>query len=238
MRGTPITLESDGNVYTHAGEEIAIAATKSFLSQLIAVFALGLHLGSVRRALTAEETRGWMRALMDLPQQVETALQCDDACRRLAEQWKQMDDFIFLGRDISYPIALEGALKVKETSYIHAEGFPTGELPHGPTALIDEHLPVIVIDTVAAGDPESERRHQKTYSLLQQIRDQGAHLFVVANADKDYPGMEVLRVPSLPALLSPIVEIVPLQLLAYHLAVLRGVDVDRPRNLTKSVTKE
>lgn len=235
VRDTPIMREAHGTVLTHAGEEIAIAATKSFLAQLLALYALALHLGTVRRVLTAEESRRGVREMMELPAKIEAALTTDAACRALAERWVKADDFVFAGRDISYPIALEAALKVKETAYIHAEGFPTGELPHGPTALLDEGVPTIVITTADPADPGSELRREKTEAILQGLRDKRIPTVSVTNRGE--AGAEAIVIPATTSLLSPVLEIIPLQLLAYHLAVLRGVDVDRPRNLTKSVTQ-
>ena len=239
--GAPITRESDGNIYTHAGEEISVAATKSFTSQLLALFVLAVHLGSERRSLTAEETREHLRQVMMLPEKLEQALVCNDQCKAIAIAFQKFDDFMFLGRDISFPIALEGALKLKETAYIHAEGFPTGEMKHGPSALVDGNLPVVMILTKDDGDAASKLRYEKSYSVAQEIAARGTKMVAIANEGNDEVKKltaNVITIPSLPQLLSPILEIVPLQLLAYHLAVLRGVDPDRPRNLSKSVTTE
>jgi glucosamine--fructose-6-phosphate aminotransferase (isomerizing) len=241
VKGSPITKESDGNVYTHCGAEVSIAATKSFTAQLIALFALAVHLGSVRRTLTAAETRAQLDSLMTLPEKVERALQTDHQTKALATELQDASSYMFLGRDISYPIALEGALKLKETAYIHAEGFPTGEMKHGPNALVDEHLPVVMILTHDATDPEATLRHEKSVSLLREISARGTRVVAVANAGETEIkklAAHVITVPEAPALLLPVLEIIPLQLLAYHTAVLRGVDVDHPRNLSKSVITE
>src|SRR4051812_8079673 len=241
VKGSPITQESDGNVYTHCGEELSVAATKSFTAQLIALFALAVHLGSVRRSLTAAETRAHLDSLMALPEKVQSALKTDDATKTLANEFQEANSFMFLGRDISYPIGLEGALKLKETSYIHAEGFPTGEMKHGPNALVDENLPVVMILSKDANDPEAAVRHEKSVSLLSEIAKRGTRVIAVANAnDAEVKRLasHVIEIPDAPALLLPVLEIIPLQLLAYHIAVLRGVDVDHPRNLSKSVITE
>ncbi len=237
----PITRESDGNIYTHAGEEISIAATKSFTSQLLALFVLAVHLGSVRRSLTAAETREHLREVMLLPEQLEQTLLCNDQCKAIAGSLQGSDDFMFLGRDVSFPIALEGALKLKETAYIHAEGFPTGEMKHGPSALVDGTLPVVMILTKDDADAASRLRYDKSYSVAKEIAGRGTKMVAVASAgDSEISELtsNVITIPTLQPLLSTILEIVPLQLLAYHLAVFRGVDVDRPRNLSKSVTTE
>lgn len=240
VKGSPITLESDGNIYTHAGEEVSIAATKSFTAQLVALFALGVHLGHVRRTITAEETREHLRALMELPEKVELTLRCDEQCRELASRLKGFDTFMYLGRDISYAIALEGALKLKETSYIHAEGYPTGEMKHGPSALVDEHLPVVMIITKDS-DPMAATRYERSVSLLKELVEKGARTVVVGNqADAQVKALtkDFIEVPGVSGLLSPVLEIIPLQLFAYHVAVMRGVNVDKPRNLSKSVVSE
>lgn len=241
VKDAPMTKESDGTIYTHAGEEISIAATKSFTAQLVALFALAVHIGNVRRSLTAEETRRQLNELMALPQKVEAAVRTDSQTKSLAERLFAFDTFMYLGRDVSYPVALEGALKLKETSYIHAEGIPTGEMKHGPNALIDEELPVVMIATREEGDPDSKQRHEKSVSLMREIRQRKAFLLVIASEGDDASkecASEVIYIPRTTQLLSTILEIIPLQLLAYHIAVLRGVNVDKPRNLSKSVTRE
>lgn len=240
VKGSPITLESDGNIYTHAGEEVSIAATKSFTAQLVALFALGVHLGNVRRTITAEETREHLRDLMALPEKVEATLACDAQCKALAAVLKGFDTFMYLGRDVSYPIALEGALKLKETSYIHAEGYPTGEMKHGPNALVDENMPVVMIITKDA-DASSGLRYERSVALLEELAQKGARVVVVCNQDDaQIKGLtkDVIPIPAVSSHLSPVLEIIPLQLFAYHVAVMRGVDVDKPRNLSKSVMTE
>ena len=237
----PITRESDGNIYTHAGEEISVAATKSFTAQLLALFVLAVHLGSVRRSLTAAETREYLHQVMMLPEKLEQTLACNEQCKAIAVAFQKFDDFMFLGRDVSFPIALEGALKLKETAYIHAEGFPTGEMKHGPSALVDGNLPVVMILTKDDADAASRLRYDKSFSVAKEIAARGTRMVALAShGDTEVQKLtpNVVTIPSLPPLLSPILEIVPLQLLAYHIAVLRGVNVDRPRNLSKSVTTE
>lgn len=241
VQDAPLTRESDGNVYTHAGEEISVAATKSFTAQLLALFVLAVHLGSVRRSLTAAETREHLHQVMMLPEKLEHTLACNEQCKAIAIAFQQFDDFMFLGRDVSFPIALEGALKLKETAYIHAEGFPTGEMKHGPSALVDGNLPVVMILTKDDADAASRVRYGKSYSVAQEIASRGTKMVAIASEDDEEVKKltpNVITIPAMAPLLSPILEIVPLQLLAYHIAVLRGVDVDRPRNLSKSVTTE
>ncbi len=238
---TPLTDEADGVVLTHAGKEVSIAATKSFTAQLVALFALAVHLGGARRTLTTQQAAERFRQLREIPSLVEQAIQNDDAARALAQGFKEAQSFMYLGRDISYPIALEGALKLKETSYIHAEGFPTGEMKHGPSALVDKSLPVVMILTRGSDDPTSELRYSKSLANLEELVGRGTPVIVVANQRDDEiasKASHVLTIPEAPSLLLPILEIIPLQLLAYHLAVARGMDVDRPRNLSKSVMVE
>lgn len=242
VEDAPLAREADGVLYTHAGKEIAVAATKSFTAQLTALFALGVHLGHTRRTLTTHETREHLDSLMQLPEKIEAALGCGELTHKCAVSMKDATSFLFLGRDISYPIALEGALKLKETSYIHAEGMPTGEMKHGPNAMVDERMPVVMLLTRNAMDAGSNLRWEKSMVLLEQVAARGVHVNAVAcmedaEAVAKHAAM-VFAVPSAPALLLPVLEIIPLQLLAYHIAVLRGVNVDKPRNLSKSVTVE
>jgi glucosamine--fructose-6-phosphate aminotransferase (isomerizing) len=242
VQDAPLAREADGVLYTHAGIEVSVAATKSFTAQLIALYALGVHLGHTRRALSAQETRGRMNDLMALPEKIEAALTCAPAVAECAQKMKDAQSFLFLGRDISYPIALEGALKLKETSYIHAEGMPTGEMKHGPNAMVDEHLPVVMILTRDVTDPQSTLRWEKSVALLEEVAKRGVHVTAVA-CQEDVVEVakhtsKVFAVPTASTLLLPVLEIIPLQLLAYHIAVLKGVNVDSPRNLSKSVTVE
>jgi len=242
VQDAPLAREADGVLYTHAGIEISVAATKSFTAQLIALFALGVHLGHTRRSLSAQETRDHVNDLMALPEKIEAALACAESVESCAKEMMDAQSFLFLGRDISYPIALEGALKLKETSYIHAEGMPTGEMKHGPNAMVDEHLPVVMILTRDATDPQSTLRWEKSMTLLEEVAKRGVHITAVACKDDvsvvSKHAKKVFAIPAASTLLLPVLEIIPLQLLAYHIAVLKGVNVDRPRNLSKSVTVE
>jgi glucosamine--fructose-6-phosphate aminotransferase (isomerizing) len=239
--GSMITREASGTVYTHAGPEIGVASTKAFTCQLTALYLFALYLAQVRGTMDAEQTRSAAEALTLIPGKLENILAHDPACEDLAKRFQRAQDFLFLGRGIHYPIALEGALKLKEISYIHAEGYPAGEMKHGPNALIDENLPVVIIATRNASDPESMLRYEKTMSNLKEVKARsGVVIALATEGDEEIKESadHVLYVPSAPEELSPILEIVPLQLLAYHIATLRGCDVDQPRNLAKSVTVE
>jgi glucosamine--fructose-6-phosphate aminotransferase (isomerizing) len=237
---TPLTQLADATLLTHAGDEVAIAATKSFTTQLTAIFLFAAYLaqerGSGNKSVAAS-----LLALRDLPQLIRRALSTDAPCLEFAKQLKGYNDFIFMGRDIAYPIALEGALKLKEVSYIHAEGYPTGELKHGPTALVNEHLPIVVLATQDRNDPDSVLRYTKSLASIREYVDR--EIPVLAIAGEDDTKLEkfapcILRVPEASALLQPIVDVIPLQFLAYHIAVLRGRNIDRPRHLSKSVMNE
>src|ERR1700716_3024559 len=239
--GSMITREAAGTVYTHAGPEIGVASTKAFTGQLTALYLFALHLAQQRNTLTAEESIALVEALSRLPGKLEHILTRDQDCETLAKQYVRAQDFLFLGRGIHYPIALEGALKLKEVSYIHAEGYPAGEMKHGPNALIDENLPVVIIATRDVNSPHSMIRYEKTMSNLKEVKARSGIVIALATmGDKEITeeADHVLFVPPAPEELSAILEIVPLQLLAYHIAVRRGCDVDQPRNLAKSVTVE
>jgi glucosamine--fructose-6-phosphate aminotransferase (isomerizing) len=239
--GSMLTREANGTIYTHAGPEIGVASTKAFTGQLTALAVLALYLGQVRGTLTEEKSRSLMQELTNIPQKIEQILRRDAECAELAHQFFRHTDFLYLGRGIHYPIALEGALKLKEISYIHAEGYPAGEMKHGPNALIDENLPVVVIATRDDSDPASVQRYEKTVSNLQEVRARdGIVISVVTEGDQmaKQSSKHVIEIPTAPEIFAPILEIVPLQLLAYHIAVRRGCDVDQPRNLAKSVTVE
>ncbi len=236
--GSMATRESDGTVYTHAGPEIGVASTKAFTSQLVALHLLAMYLGKIRGSLSAEDARPHIDALMQLPMLLEQTLKCEPQMERIARRFYQQSDFLYLGRGINYPIALEGALKLKEISYIHAEGYPAGEMKHGPIALIDEHMPVV---TIAPHDHVFE----KMLGNVQEVKARGGSVIALTNAKKN--GLQELldpandflvTVPDSHPLLTPVLMVVPLQLLAYHIAVRRGCDVDQPRNLAKSVTVE
>jgi glucosamine--fructose-6-phosphate aminotransferase (isomerizing) len=239
--GSMLTREANGTVLTHAGPEIGVASTKAFTCQLTSLLLVALYLGQVRGKLAPADTIKLMQELTRLPQKIEEVLQRDPAIEALARQLFRHTDFLYLGRGIHYPIALEGALKLKEISYIHAEGYPAGEMKHGPNALIDENLPVVVIATRDETDPASMTRYEKTISNMQEVaaRD-GIVIAIVTEGDKLAKPIatHVIEISRAPELLTPIIEIVPLQLLAYHIAVRRGCDVDQPRNLAKSVTVE
>jgi glutamine---fructose-6-phosphate transaminase (isomerizing) len=239
--GAMIAREASGTVYTHAGPEIGVASTKAFTAQLTALFLLALYLGELRGATTTEDARRYIDELLKLPSKLESILARDADCETLAKQYYRVQDFLFLGRGIHYPIALEGALKLKEISYIHAEGYPAGEMKHGPNALIDESLPVVMVATKDSNDPNSVLRYEKTMSNVKEVKARSGIVIAVATeGDEEIRESvdHVLYVPHAPELLLPILEVVPLQLLAYHIAVLRGCDVDQPRNLAKSVTVE
>jgi len=237
---TPLTQLADATFLTHAGEEVAIAATKSFTTQLTALFLLAAYFAQERGTLNAT-TRLALDELQNLPDRMEEALQTDERSREYAKQLYRFKDFIFIGRDIDYPIALEGALKLKEVSYIHAEGYPTGELKHGPTALVNEQLPIVVLAAHDSRDPDSILRYQRSVSNIREfIEREIPVLSIVPESDREIEKIApcVLRVPDVPLLLQPMMEVIPLQLLAYHIAVLCGRDVDRPRHLSKSVVVE
>jgi len=239
--GSMITREAAGTIYTHAGPEIGVASTKAFTCQLTALYLFALYLAQARGAMTAGQTRTAAQELTLIPGKLENILTHDEKCEDLAKRFQRAQDFLFLGRGIHYPIALEGALKLKEISYIHAEGYPAGEMKHGPNALIDENLPVVIIATRDAKDPDSMLRYEKTMSNLKEVKARsGVVIALATEGDEEIKEAadHVLYVPAAPEELSPILEIVPLQLLAYHIAVRRGCDVDQPRNLAKSVTVE
>ena len=236
--GSMATREADATVYTHAGPEIGVASTKAFTSQLVAFHLLALYLAQVRETLAPDAARAHLEDLNQLPRLLEQTLRCDEAIQAVARRFHAHRNFLYLGRGINYPIALEGALKLKEISYIHAEGYPAGEMKHGPIALIDEDMPVVAL--LPAGPV-----FQKMASNLQQAKARGAAIIAVTNTSHeeiapliDSSRDAIITIPDSPPLLTPIVMVVPLQLLAYHIAVRRGCDVDQPRNLAKSVTVE
>lgn len=239
--GSMLTREADGTIYTQAGPEIGVASTKTFPAQLAALNVLALYLAQVRMRISPQAIARHAAELMDVPDRIESVLGLDAACEVLARRYGRARDFLFLGRGVHYPIALEGALKLKEISYIHAEGYPAGEMKHGPNALIEDGLPVVVIATKDEKDPASLMRQQKTLATIMEVQARGGRVIAVANEGDDEiykVADEVLPVPPGHELLMPIYEIIPLQLLAYHIGVLLGRDVDQPRNLAKSVTVE
>ena len=239
--GSMITRESGGTIYTHAGPEIGVASTKAFTAQLTALYLFALYLGQLRGTLSAEQAKDAIQELTRIPGKLEHLLTHEEDCEDLANEYVRSQDFLFLGRGIHYPIALEGALKLKEISYIHAEGYPAGEMKHGPNALIDENLPVVIIATRDPKDVLSLVRYEKTMSNLKEVKARSGKVIALATEGDDEikeAADHVLYIPPAPEELLPILEIVPLQLLAYHIAVRRGCDVDQPRNLAKSVTVE
>ena len=239
--GSMLTREATGTIYTHAGPEIGVASSKAFTSQLTALYILALYLGQIRNSLPPAVLHDAVQELVTIPAKLETVLGADAQYKRLARKLYRSQDFLFLGRGIHYPIALEGALKLKEISYIHAEGYPAGEMKHGPNALIDEDLPVVVLATHQAGDVSSKLRYEKTLANIREVEARQGQVLALANEGDSAVAsivQDVIEVPEAPELLLPILEVIPLQLLAYHIAVLRGCDVDQPRNLAKSVTVE
>jgi glucosamine--fructose-6-phosphate aminotransferase (isomerizing) len=232
--GSSIAREADGVLYTHAGPERGVAATKTFVTQMAALHLVALYLAQVRGTLYPADGRAWIDQLHALPEQVERALLLEGEIAELARSYASARDFLFIGRHTGYPAALEGALKLKEISYIHAEGYPAGELKHGPIALVEPGVPVVAIATECHIYP-------KVLSNIQEVKARGADVIAVATEGDGEIGKlvdNVLFVPRTHELLSPVVVAVPLQLLAYHIAKVRGCDVDQPRNLAKSVTVE
>ena len=229
-----IPRKSHGVLYTHAGPEISVASTKAFTTQLTALYLLAVALGRLNGKLGVAEAKKLLRDLMYLPSWIEKALEIEDHVKDLAGELMHSNDFLYLGRGINYPIALEGALKLKEISYIHAEGYPAGEMKHGPIALIDEKMPVVVL-------APRDRYFQKTVSNLKEVESRGGKVIVLSDDAKtagEIAAHGLLTLPKASHYLTPIVMTIPLQLLAYHIAVHRGTDVDQPRNLAKSVTVE
>ena len=236
--GSMATRETEGTVYTHAGPEIGVASTKAFTSQLVALHLLALYLGQIRGTITPEEAKPHLAGLMHLPLLLEQALEVEPVTEEIAKRFYQRSDFLYLGRGINYPIALEGALKLKEISYIHAEGYPAGEMKHGPIALIDEQMPVVTIaphDHVfekMIGNIQEAKARGGSVIALTTSRDSGIQQLL--DPAHDY----MITVPDSHPLITPVLMVMPLQLLSYHIAIRRGCDVDQPRNLAKSVTVE
>ena len=241
VQGSMIPREADGTILTHAGPEIGVASTKAFTSQMIALYLFALHLGQIRGKINETEAKFHVQQLAELPVKIENLLSESDNIEELSKEFFRVQDFLYLGRGISFPVALEGALKLKEISYIHAEGYPAGEMKHGPNALIDEQLPVVVINTRETGNHISELRYEKTHSNIVEVKArEGIVISILTEGDEMSSRVsdKIIEIPEASDLLSPILAIVPLQLLAYHIAVRRGCDVDQPRNLAKSVTVE
>lgn len=232
--GSTIARETDAGVYLHAGPEIGVASTKAFTSQVVVLAMITIHMGRLRGTLTASRGRELVRALQQLPEQVARLLEMEEEIKKLAEEYKDSRNFLYLGRGYNFPAALEGALKLKEISYIHAEGYPAAEMKHGPIALIDENMPVVVI-------APKDAVYDKVRSNIDEVKARGGCIIaVVSEDDTELEGVveHVIRIPRTHDALTPILASVPLQLLAYHIAVLRGTNVDQPRNLAKSVTVE
>jgi glucosamine--fructose-6-phosphate aminotransferase (isomerizing) len=239
--GSTIAREADGVMYTHAGPEVSIASTKAFTAQMAVLFLFSIYLGQVRGKLGKDQRRHFLRELLEIPNKLNVVLECAEQCEHLAEAYLKFDDFLFMGRGIHYPVAMDGALKLKEVSYVHAEGYPTGETKHGPLALIDEKLPVVIIATCDRNDPGSVIRYEKNIANIKSFKQQSGRVIAIGSeGDSVLPKLadHTILLPQAPELLLPILEIVPLQLFAYYVAVKRGLDVDRPRNLVKSVTLE
>jgi glucosamine--fructose-6-phosphate aminotransferase (isomerizing) len=237
-----IAHEASATLHTFAGMEKAVPATKSFTTQLTVLYLLSLFLARKRGRMTSEVTRTHLNSLAQLPEAIEKSLPSWDAqASGCAREYQQARAFLYLGRGVHYAIAREGALKLKEISYVQAEGLPAGELRHGPNALVDEKLPVIALATRDSSDPDSVLRYQKTLAVLEYVKSRGGKSIAIAGeGDREIASIanRVIHVPAAPELLLPILEVVPLQLFAYHFAILNGCDVDHPRNLVKSVVTE
>jgi glucosamine--fructose-6-phosphate aminotransferase (isomerizing) len=235
--GSTIARESDAVLYTHAGPEVAVASTKAFLAQITACYLLGLYLAQLRGNKYLDEVAGYLRELSLLPDKIQQVIDREGEVQAVAREMKDVTSVLFLGRHVGYPVALEGALKLKELAYIHAEGFAAGELKHGPIALVDEGQPVFVI----VPTPRRPMLHAKVVSNIQEVRARGARTLVIAEEGDESvtPFADVVfRVPQTPTLMMPLVTVVPLQIFACALAAEKGLDVDQPRNLAKSVTVE
>lgn len=237
-----IPREASAALITGAGPELAVPATKSFTTQVTVLYLMALFLARKRGRMTSEVTRSYLQRLLQLPDAIENNLGAwDELAEHFAEKQFQAEKFLYLGRGVHYAIAREGALKLKEISYAHAEGYPAGELKHGPNALVDEKLPVVVLATCDHRDPDSVLRYRRTLDVIKEVRSRHGRLVAVATeGDREITGIadDVFFVPAAPELLLPIVEVIPLQLFAYHVAAKKGYDVDRPRNLVKAVVTE
>jgi glucosamine--fructose-6-phosphate aminotransferase (isomerizing) len=239
--GSMVPREANGTIYTHAGPEIGVGSTKTFTAQLTALYLFAVYLGQTRGLLPPADAKQLLVDLTVLPKQLEAVLQHDEDFEELARHFYRSSDFLFLGRGVHFPVALEGALKMKKLSYIHAEAYPAGEMKHGPIALIADGLPVVVIATCDWKAQDSRARYERTLSNIKEAKARGASILaLVTEGDREVREMadHLIVLPHTNELLSSILEVVPLQLLAYHIAVLRGCDVDQPRNLAKSVTVE
>ena len=232
--GSMITRESDAVLYTHAGPEIGVASTKAFTTQLVCLILFAIYLGRRRGVLSSARADSIMDSLFSLPHHVESIVEGESVIEELASLFYHHSDFLYLGRGIHYPIALEGALKLKEISYIHAEGYPAGEMKHGPIALIDEDMPVLFIAT-------RDHVYEKVISNMEEVKARGGKVIAVTDHHEESLrecADHLIHIPATDPLITPILATIPLQLFAYHVAVLKGTDVDQPRNLAKSVTVE
>lgn len=241
VQGSMIHREADGTILTHAGPEIGVASTKAFTAQMVALYLFASHLGQVRGSIDEAAAKKLAQDLAELPLKIEQLLNDADTVEDLSKDYFRVQDFLYLGRGINFPVALEGALKLKEISYIHAEGYPAGEMKHGPNALIDEKLPVVIVNTRDESDAASTLRYEKTHSNIVEVKARdGIVIAVLTEGDgmSSKVSDHVIEIPPTSDLLGPILSVVPLQLLSYHIAVRRGCDVDQPRNLAKSVTVE
>jgi glutamine---fructose-6-phosphate transaminase (isomerizing) len=240
--GTTIVREASAALITGAGRELSVPATKSFTTQLTVLYLMALFLARKRGRMTSEVTRSYLQRLMKLPESIEQQLPAwDRQAEEYAEKHFRSEKFLYLGRGVHYAIAREGALKLKEISYAHAEGYPVGELKHGPNALVDENLPVVVLATCDRNDPDSVLRYRRTLEVMKEVKSRRGLLVTVATEGDEQVreiADQVFFVPPAPELLLPIIEVIPLQLFAYHVAVLKGYDVDHPRNLVKAVVVE
>ncbi|XXF79423.1 glutamine--fructose-6-phosphate transaminase (isomerizing) [Myxococcaceae bacterium GXIMD 01537] len=236
VMGSAMTREADITVLTNAGPEIGVASTKAFTTQLVGLYLLAVKLGRIRGTLSVQAAQECLTRLTEIPKMIEDVLRCEPSVKRVAREFMNAQDFLFLGRGPMHPVALEGALKLKEISYIHAEGYAGGEMKHGPIALIDEKMPVVVM---APKQPHAA--YEKIIGNIEEVRARGGKVIAIIDEDDEHVATladHVIRIPPAPALLAPVVATIPLQLLAYHVAEMRGNDVDQPRNLAKSVTVE
>jgi glucosamine--fructose-6-phosphate aminotransferase (isomerizing) len=234
--GSAMTREADFTVLTNAGPEIGVASTKAFTTQLVGLYLLAIKLGRLRGTLSKEQAQEHLTALSGVPKVIEAVLKTEAHVKEIARKYMHAQDFLFLGRGTMHPVALEGALKLKEISYVHAEGYAAGEMKHGPIALIDEGMPVVV-----AAPQEPHIHYEKIIGNIEEVRARGGQVIVVVEEGDEHAkslGTDFIEIPKTSALIAPLIATIPLQLLAYHVADLRGTDVDQPRNLAKSVTVE
>jgi glucosamine--fructose-6-phosphate aminotransferase (isomerizing) len=239
--GSMLSREAEGNLYIRSGPEIGVASTKAFTCQMTVLVLLALYLAQIRKKLQPNQAASLISGLTQMPDCVQRLLDQSASYEEIAKAIYRHNNALYLGRGIHYPIALEGALKLKEISYIHAEGYPAGEMKHGPNALIDRNLPVVALAAKDSRNPKSVLRYEKMLSNMEEVRAREGIIVALASEDDDQISQlsqHIIRIPEISDSLLPILMSVPLQLLAYHIAVLRGCDVDQPRNLAKSVTVE